>query len=438
MSSLSPTVILLLPTGTYRAEEYLTAAEKLGIGVVVGSERAQALAGVMGERFLELPLAEPDVAADRIVEHVRRLAATDASPVAAIVAVDDQGSIAAALASRRLGLPHSSPEAVALTRDKASMRTAFGRAGVSQPEFVVVERAGAGGVAAAADRIGCPVVVKPRTLSGSRGVIRADSPDEAAAAADRIAAIQQDAGEPRESALLVERFVPGPEVAVEAILSAGDLEIIAVFDKPDPLDGPYFEETFYVTPSRLPPSLLALVVAEAAAAVNALGLTEGPVHAELRVPGALAGTAGEGAAAHFAGRPVIVLEVASRTIGGRCSKAIVLEDGATLEELVLSTALRLPRPPAHLRQPAGVLMIPIPSSGRLRAVKGIEAARAVPGVTGVEITIPPGRAVRALPEGDRYLGFVFAAGDSAASVEQALRSAEALLEVDLVGPSAIS
>ncbi len=414
-------VLLVLPTGTYRAEEYLAAAERLGLEVVVGSDQPQALAEVMGDRFLQLGLDEPAAAAGRIVEHLRRTAAGGAPRAAAVISVDDQGSLAAALAARELHLPHSPPGAVALTRDKGAMRAMFARAGVPQPDFAVVPPAPAA-IASAAERIGCPVVVKPRTLSGSRGVIRADSPEEAAAAAQWIAAIQADAGEPADSELIVEVFVPGAEVAVEGILSDGTLEIIAVFDKPDPLDGPYFEETLYVSPSRLAPHLLARVNEVTASAVGALGLTEGPVHAELRVPGA-------GGAPVPRADPVSVLEVAARTIGGRCSKAIVLENGSSLEELVLATAARLPRPAPRLRQPAGVLMIPIPSSGVLRAVEGIEQARATPGITGLEITIPPGRAVRALPEGDRYLGFVFAAGESAESVEASLRAAGERLNV---------
>jgi biotin carboxylase len=419
MGRISTTVLLVLPTGTYRAEEYLAAAEHLGLDVVIGSDQPQAMAEVMGDRFLQLPLDEPAAAAGRIVDHLRQ-ATGDGPGAAAVISVDDQGSLAAALAARELHLPHSPPEAVALTRDKGAMRAMFARAAIPQPDFAVAPPVGPA-VASAADRIGCPVVVKPRTLSGSRGVIRADSPAEAAAAAQWIAAIQADAGERADSHLMVERFVPGAEVAVEGILSEGVLEIIAVFDKPDPLDGPYFEETLYVSPSRLPHPLLDAVAEATASAVRALGLTEGPVHAELRVPGA-------GGAVPGAGR-VSVLEVAARTIGGRCSKAIVLENGSSLEELVLAAAVRLPRPPARLRQPAGVLMIPIPSSGFLRAVEGIEQARAVPGITGLEITIPPGRPVRALPEGDRYLGFVFAAGESAESVEAALRAADECLAV---------
>jgi biotin carboxylase len=412
-------VLLILPTGTYRADEYLDAAERLGVEVVVGSERAQALAAQMGERFIELPLGDPPEAARRIVAQARQ---DPRLGLDAVIGVDDQGLLAAALAATELGLAHNPPAAVALTRDKAAMRRTFSAAGVPQPSYEVVAGDVADAVAGAAGRLGPAVVVKPCTLSGSRGVIRVDSPTEASAAALRIGAIIEGEGEPAGSALLVEGFVPGPEVAVEGMLRDGRAEIITIFDKPDPLDGPYFEETLYVSPTRLPPHLREAVVRATQAAVGALGLTDGPFHAELRVPGAL----------RPGGETVAVLEVAARTIGGRCSKAMILQDGSSLEELVILNALGRPYPTPALASACGVLMIPIPTSGTLTSVGGIDDVRSLPLITGVEITIPLGRPVRALPEGDRYLGFVFAAGEDGAGVEAALREAEELLDVEIV------
>jgi len=412
---------VILPTGTYRASEYLDAARRLGVDVVTASERPQALAGTMGEHFLELPLDDPEASARLIVERSRSVS------LDAVVAVDDQGLLAAALAAERLGLRHNPPGAVRLTRDKAAMRRAFAVAGVPQPDFETVA-ADPSTVARSASRLGFPVVVKPTSLSASRGVIRADSTAEAEAAARRIAPILAEAGEPPTGPLLVERFVAGPEVALEGILTGGELATLTIFDKPDPLDGPFFEETLYLSPTHLPSSLAALVDQVVRAAVAAIGLSDGPVHAELRVPGDLDPAA-----------PVQVLEVAARTIGGRCSKALVLENGSSLEELVIATALgaalRTGAPPARLRGPAGVLMIPIPASGVLTGVHHVDEVRALEHVTGVEITIPTGRAVRALPEGDRYLGFVFAAATSREDVERALRQAEAMLDVEITGPS---
>ncbi|MHB1511011.1 MAG: ATP-grasp domain-containing protein [Acidimicrobiales bacterium] len=421
-------VLLVLPTATYRAAQYLAAAERLGAEIVIGSERAQALAAQMGEGFLELPLERPDEAARLIVAQARR---DPRLRLDAVVAVDDQGLMTAALAAAELGLHHNPPGAVALTRDKAGMRAAFARAGVPQPDFAVIERAGAdflAEVAAAASRLGPPVVVKASSLSASRGVIRADSAAEAVVAARRINDILESdgdgcghgggelAGGTGCSPLLVERFVAGPEVAVEGIMSHGEAEIITVFDKPDPLDGPFFEETLYVSPSKLPPDVLSAVGVACRAAVRALGMTDGPFHAELRVPDASS---------------VAVLEVAARTIGGRCSTAMVMEDGSSLEQVVIATALGIREGPARLASPCGILMIPIPATGTLVAVEGIDDARAVPGVTGVEISIPLGRPVRRLPEGDRYLGFVFAAAESPDAVEAALREAHRLLRIEI-------
>ena len=399
-------MLLLLPSTTYRAPDFLAAARALGVEVVVGSERRQALAGAMGDRALVVDLRRPDAAVEAITRfaHRRRLDA--------VVAVDDPGVVVAARACERLGLPHNPPAAVAATRDKAAMRAALANAGVTQPAFRVAD-AGADVAALAAD-LGPPCVVKPVSLSASQGVIRADDPAAAAAAADRIRAILADAGEDPAGRLLVERYVPGVEVAVEALLEESALRVLAVFDKPDPLDGPYFEETIYVTPSRLPAPVLDALGAAIGAAARALGLVEGPVHAEARI----------------ADGGVVVLELAARSIGGLCSRALRFGVGVSLEELILRHALRLPLDGLR-REPAasGVMMLPIPADGVLREVRGLEAARAVAGVAGLEITVARGKRVRPLPEGDRYLGFVFARGLTPAVVENALREAHRRLDV---------
>jgi biotin carboxylase len=398
-------VLLVLPTATYRASDFIDAAGQLGAEVVVGSEHRQALSDGMGDRAITLSLRQPLRAADQI----ERLA--ERAPLDAVVAVDDGGTRAAAVASERLGLRGNSPAAVDRTRDKAAMRAAFAAAGVPQPEYRIAHPGD--DVAALAAAIGPPVVVKPLTLSMSRGVIRADDPDAAAGAALRVRSILADAGEDPASRLLVERFVAGAEVAVEGLLRDGELELLAVFDKPDPLDGPYFEETLYVTPSRHDS---AEIERATAAAVDALGLREGPIHAELRLGGA---------------EPV-VLELAARSIGGLCSRSLRFGLGMSLEEVILRHALDLPlNGIAREDRAAGVMMLPIPAAGVLHEVRGVEEARAVPGVGGVEITIPRGRPVVPLPEGDRYLGFVFAKGDTPEAVEAALREAHARLEVEI-------
>jgi len=399
-------LLLLLPTSTYRAGDFLQAARALGAEVVVASERRQALAGVMGHRALTVNCKNPDEAADSIA----RLAAR--KPLDAVVAVDDEGVLVAALAGQRLGLAHNPPDAAARSRDKAAMRRALEDAGVPQPEF---RMAGPDtDVAGLAAEVGLPCVVKPVSLSGSRGVIRADDREAAVVAAKRVRAILADAGEDPEAPLLVERYIPGDEVAVEGLLRGGTLEPLAVFDKPDPLEGPYFEETIYVTPSRLPPETLGAIVRMTADAAAALELVEGPIHAELRTDGGRAW----------------VLELAARSIGGLCSRALRFGVGVTLEEVILRHALGLPIDDLRRESAAsGVMMIPIPRAGILEEVRGQDRARAVPGIAGLELTIGPGRHVKPLPEGDRYLGFLFARADGPEGVEQALRTAHGHLEI---------
>ena len=387
----------------------MEAAAKLGAEVVVGSEHRQALSDSMGDRSVVLSLRHPL----RAAAQAERLAVR--SPFDAVVAVDDGGTRVAAAVAERLGLRGNPPDAVDRARDKAAMRAAFGAAGVPQPDYRVM-RAGDEAAAIAAE-LGPPVVVKPLSLSMSRGVIRADDPQSAADAALRVRAILGEAGEDPAARLLIERFVPGREVAVEAIMRDGRFEPLAVFDKPDPLDGPYFEETLYTTPSRLPDATLEEIERQAAQAAAALGLRDGPVHAEMRVHG----------------DSVVTLELAARSIGGLCSRSLRFGLGVSLEELILRQALGLPLDSVRREErAAGVMMLPIPNAGVLHEVRGQDDARAVPGIGGVEITVAPGRSVRPLPEGDRYLGFIFAKADTPDEVEAALREAHGWLDVEIV------
>jgi biotin carboxylase len=399
-------LLLILPSATYRAADFIAAARELGVAVTVASERRAAMSATMGSAALTLPLADPDRAAAAIA------AAAAETPFAAIVGVDDQGVMAAALASQSLGLRHNPPLAVARTRDKWAMRRALAEHAVAQPAFAAVEADEDG--TTAADSVGLPCVVKPLSLSGSRGVIRANDLLEVRAAVARVRAILTAAGRPAGEPLLLEAYVPGVEVAVEALMLDGALEVLAIFDKPDPLEGPYFEETLYVTPSRLPEAVLGEVERRSAGAAEALGLCDGPVHAELRVDG---------------GR-VSVLEVAARSIGGLCSRALRFGAGVSLEAVILRHALGLPvADPERERAASGVMMLPIEHAGVLVEVDGQAQARAVAGIVGLEITIARGRPVVPLPEGDRYLGFLFARGEDPAGVEQALREAHSLLRV---------
>jgi len=405
-------LLLILPSATYRAADFMTAAREMGVAITVASERRATMSETMGDRALTLRLSDPQDAAETIIARARD------TPFAAIVGVDDQGVMAAALASERLGLAHNPPAAVARTRDKAASRQALADAKVPQPRFVLLPPGA--DVPTATRTIGLPCVVKPLSLSGSQGVIRADDLDQARSAAERVRRILAAAGQPADAPLLLESYLPGAEVAVEGLLRSGRLEVLAIFDKPDPLEGPYFEETLYVTPSRLPATVLAEVSRVTARAAEALGLREGPVHAELRM----------------SDRYVGLLELAARSIGGLCSRALRFGAGVSLEQLILRHALGLALEDLSRESPAaGVMMIPIPRGGTLVQVDGQEQARAVPGVGGLEIAIARGRPVVPLPEGDRYLGFLFARGSTPDAVERSLREAHACLRIRIESPS---
>jgi biotin carboxylase len=402
-------VLLLVPSATYRVADFLDAARTLGVDVVIGGDEAFGLPDLMGGRAVPIPLDDPERAAEAIV------ALDNLTPLDAVVAVDDHGTVAAAMASEALGLRHNPPSAVAAARDKLAMRLRLAAAEVSQPAFAALEPdAGSGAIEGLVAGVGLPCVIKPTTLSGSQGVLRADSADEAVAVVERVRRIAAGASCDPDDPLLIEQFVAGPEVAVEGLLTDGDLTVLAIFDKPDPLDGPAFEETIYVTPSRLSRPHRDAVVAATAAACRALGLTQGPIHAEIRID--------DGRAR--------VIEVAARTIGGLCARTLTFSTGRTLEQLVIAQALGRPQGPTRRRSEAsGVLMLPIPHRGVLQEVGGRDRARAVTGITDVQVTIAPGRLVVPVPEGDRYLGFVFARGPTPADVEASLRRAHQQLDI---------
>jgi biotin carboxylase len=414
-------VLLLIPSRTYRTHDFMTAASRLDIEVVVGSEHRPALAGLMNGRQLRLDFQNISGSTARIV------AFAQTRPLAAVVAVDDAGTVLAAEAARALGLPHNPVDAVEAARDKVRMRERFADAGLLTPRFTTA--AIDANPQAIATTIGYPCVVKPIDLSGSQGVVKVDDAGSFAQVFARVGAIVA-ACRPNGMgrSVLIEDFIPGEEVAVEALLRDGELEVLAIFDKPDPLNGPFFEETIYVTPSRLSPERQAQIRETTAKAARALGLTDGPIHAELRLNGNSlppGGRVGEGAAGG-----IWMLEVAARSIGGLCSRTLRFGSGISLEELILRHAAGLPMP-AHRREraAAGVMMLPIRNRGRLRAVEGQHEAKQVPGIDGLVITIPPGEPLVPLPEGDRYLGFMFARADSPEAVEAALRHAHAQLRV---------
>ena len=392
-------VLLLVPPVTYRATDFILAANRLELDIVIGSDGA-------------LPLGRnPVVRVDPtdLEGSVRRLLAT-VGTVDAVVAVDADMLPLAARLGAALGLASNTPDSVAAANDKTIQRRLWNAAGVAQPHFQIVS-ADAAARAIGFPSIGFPCVVKPVSLSASRGVIRADDEAGLSAAVSEIRAILAESGKAEGQPILLEEYVPGPELSIDGLLTDGVLAVTAVFDKPDTPDGPTFEETLLVTPSRLPAATLAAATALAERAARALGLSYGPIHAELRID-QRSGDA----------RPVM-LELAARSIGGLCSRSLRFLDGTSLEMLILLNALGVAVDLGQSAGASGVLMLPVERGGVLQAVDGHAEARAVAGVTGLSITIPLGQAVRPLPWGDRYLGFIFAEGGDAAAVEAALHRA---------------
>lgn len=400
-------VLLLVPARTYRAADFLTAAARVGAGLVIGSDGALPLGGLP---VVRADPGDPGRSACRLI--------AEAGPVAAVVAADTPMLILAAAVAARLGLAHNPAEAVIAATDKTQQRRRWADAGIGQPAFQIVPAAASEArLRQAAAQVGYPCVVKAVSLSASQGILRADDPAAAAAAAGRIRQILATAGRPGNEPLLIEEYVPGRELSVDGLLDRGDLTVTAVFDKPGTPEGPTFEETMLITPSRLPGSLLAAAIRTAGQAARALGLRYGPIHAELRIDDRRSQP-----------RPVM-LELAARSIGGLCSRALRFGGGQSLEDLVLASALGRRVSPRRRAGTSGVLMLPIERAGVLQAVEGRAEAAAVPGITGLTISIPLGQPVRPLPEGDRYLGFVFAEGEDCQQVERALATARQRLRV---------
>jgi biotin carboxylase len=405
-------LLLLLPTRTYRTEAFIDAARTLGVDLVCASERSSTLEALTPDTLMTLDFADPDSAAVAVAGW------SATRPIAAVVGVDDATAAAAAAISERLGVKSNALAAVTAARDKFQMRQCLAAAGVPVPRFRRI--AIADDLLLASRRVAFPCVLKPLALSASRGVIRVNNADQFMAAFKRITEILKsgDVSVSGDAAqfLLAEAFVEGLEVALEGLLVDGVLHTLALFDKPDPLNGPYFEETIYVTPSRLPAAVQERVRAVTARACAALGLTEGPVHAELRLND-------EG--------PWII-EVAPRSIGGLCSRTLRFGTGMSLEEIILRHALHWPIETLEReRRPAGVMMIPIPRAGRLRAVDGQAAAASVRDIEEVAITAHVGQEIVPLPEGWQYLGFIFARADTPERVEEALRDAHSRLTFDI-------
>jgi biotin carboxylase len=411
-------VLLVATTTGYQIRSFGEAAAALGARLVFASDRCDQLDDPWWDQAIPVRFHD-DAGAIEAVAH----ACADAAPDA-VVAVGDRPTVLAAHLNARFGLPGNPPAAAAASRNKRAARAAFRAAGLPTPAFC--ELSIADDPAGIAATIAYPAVIKPLALSGSRGVMRVDDPEQFRAAFERLRALlhSPDVRLERDELhdrVLVETFIPGAEYAVEGVLTRGAFQPFAIFDKPDPLDGPFFEETLYVTPSGQPPSVQARIVETVAAAASALGLHHGPVHAECRVNPS----------------GVYVLEVAARPIGGLCARALRFEPpggtgdtpAVSLEEVLLRHALG-EDVSAYRREPqaSGVMMLPIPRRGIYRGVDGVEAARAVPGIEDVRMTAKPDALLVPLPEGRSYLGFIFARGGGAAAVGHALREAHGRLQ----------
>ena len=413
-------VLILSTTTGYQLRAFNDAAQKLGIELAFATNHCDRLEDPWRDHAVPVKFHQED----RSVHAILR--AAQKRPLNGVIAVGDRPVILAARVTEALGLPGNPPDAARASASKLLTREALDRAGLPVPWFFQVPvdtdlRAVLARMET--ERRPFPCVVKPIVMAGSRGVMRADGPEALVAAFERLRALlaRPDVRVQRDVALgfvLIEGYIPGDEFALEGVVDRGELQAFALFDKPDPLEGPFFEETIYVTPSRLAPAVQARVIHTVGAACRAIGLRHGPVHAEVRVND----------------HGVYVLEVAARPIGGLCARALRFVDRRgggppkSLEEVLLRHATGAPARDCD-REPggAGVMMIPVPRRGVFKRVEGLDEARAIAGIEDIVITAKPDQMLVPLPEGASYPGFIFARGDSARQVESALREADRTL-----------
>ena len=417
-------VLILSTTTGYQVRSFGEAASRAGIDLMFATDRCHRLDDPWRDAAVAVRFHDEDASLQAIVDAAR------ARPIDGVLAVGDRPVVLAARAAQALGLRGNPPAAAAASVNKRLARVSFAAAGLPAPWFFEANQASASG---ADPRVQYPCVVKPLGLAGSRGVIRANTPAELDVAVARLRALlsRKDVRAIRtglDDVILVEGFIEGREFAIEGVMTEGVFRTFAIFDKPDPLDGPFFEETIYVTPSDLPSTGQQSVIDQVGLAARSLGLAHGPVHAECRV------------SAHG----VCMLEVAARPIGGLCSKALRFsaqgESGeASLEDVLLRHAIGedVSRYARESRA-AGVMMIPIPTRGMLKHVHGINAAAAAPGIEEVRITAKTGQLLEPLPEGASYLGFIFARGTDSRSVVAALKDAHARLRFEITAPIALA
>ena len=410
-----PRLLLLIPTTTYRTAAFVEAARRLDVDLTVASEHDSTFSQSQPDRLLTLDFSDPVRAADQV-----KLFAAE-HPLTAVFGIDDDTVVVAAHACAALGLKHNSVIASKSAGDKYRQRVLLWEKSVPVPRFRLAELDR--DPAETARRVGFPCVVKPIHLSASKGVIRANDAAGFREVFERVRSIAEATASHARTwttpGVLVEDFVPGKEVALEGWVERGELEVLALFDKPDPLDGPYFPETIYVTPTRLSQRSQAEIVQCAQDAVTALRLETGPVHVELR----------------YNAQGPWLIELAARPIGGKCGQVLRFgSDGATtLEQLVLGRTLgQLDGRLSRESQAVAVMMMPVPEAGILRRVTGVAEALAVPGVYDVVVTVHAGQELAPLPEDSKYVGFIFARGDTPDQVEAAVRKANGLINLEFV------
>ena len=419
-----PRVLVLSHTTGYQLRAFNDAAVALGIELAFATDRCHHLDDPWQDRAIPVRFFDVDASVAAIVRYAQEF------PIDGLIAVGDQPVVLAARTADTLGVTWHTPAGARSSSDKRRSRAALSASALPSPAFAVVP-AGVGRLAEIYVP-SYPCVLKPLGLSGSRGVIRANNEGEFSAAFARINALlarpQVRASRTGlENQILVEQYIDGREFAVEGVMTEGVLRVFAIFDKPDPLEGPFFEETIYVTPSRLADELQQRMISHVQRGATALGLHHGPIHAECRVT---------------RGGDVFVLEIAARPIGGLCSRVLTFRvnaDAADLETVLLQHAVgREIDSYARESRAAAVMMIPIPQRGMFKGVSGEDRARAVPGVSEVHITAKHGQLIEPLPEAGSYLGFIFAHAATPEDAEAAVRAAHRELDFDIAKPIAMT
>tara|TARA_A100001037_G_C15146585_1_gene636588 strand:+ start:2080 stop:3321 length:1242 start_codon:yes stop_codon:yes gene_type:complete len=404
-------LLLLMTTSTYRAGAYIDASEKLSINPIIGTDQPDILGHLNPGSSITLDYSKNNLSQQKIIQHIEKF------PIKGILAIDEETLILGSMVANSLGLICHSVESVSATRSKYELRKILSEEGLRNPEFKLISSEENPDLISKS--ISFPCVMKPTFLSGSRGVIRANNKEEFNAAYLRIKNILDEPevlirGKDEGKMILVEDYIDGIEVAVEGLIVNREFVPLTIFDKPEPLKGPFFEETIYVTPSKLSQSIQKKILKETKNASNAIQLTNGPIHAELRID---------------SNDNPWIIDIASRTIGGKCSRVIKFLDEISLESIILSHIMgeKIPKI-VPMSSSSGVMMIPIPKSGILKEVKGKEEGLKIKGIEEIEITIPLGEKIVQLPEGDRYLGFIFATSDEQENTIKTLKEAHGKME----------